>query len=115
MLTAQPHLQDKRKENQVSWKGYKTGDYGGTCVAFAKKVTGIGGTWGYGGRNLKLSDTPQIGAVLVEQGHVSVIIGIDGNDLILIESNFDRNERITVGRRIEIGNPLIRGFYIPEV
>jgi len=95
--------------------GDKVGD--GECVTFAKAYVGVGGTWGYGGRNLSLNSGPAIGTkenpvVILFYGHVAVIIGmqVDGG-LILIESNWHLNHRVLMGRIVYIGDPSIRGYH----
>jgi hypothetical protein len=92
-------------------EGTRVGD--GECVTFAKAYVGVAGTWGYGGKNLSANDPqPHIGDVVLFYGHVAVIIGMQADGgLILIESNYHLNHKVTMGRIVYIGDSSIRGYH----
>lgn len=93
---------------------FRQGEWGGWCVEFGKKWLGASGTWGYGGDKLPLTDTPEVGAIVVFYGHVAVVIEITGDGyLVLAESNYHWNKRITIGRKVAVSSPAIRGYYKP--
>lgn len=92
---------------------HKASDWGGWCVDYAKKRTGKYGTWGNGGRLLSLTQTPQVGAVVVfNYTHVAVIDILDGPRMKISESNYEKKMRIS-SRWISVTDPSIRGFHIP--
>lgn len=85
--------------------------YGGNCVAYAKKVTGIGGTWGNGGRLLSLNSDGQVGDVVIfTYIHVAVVIDRVGETLTITESNYDLRGHIRT-RTMSVYDPTIRGFH----
>ncbi|KKL61559.1 hypothetical protein LCGC14_2194110 [marine sediment metagenome] len=104
---------------------WKTGDYGGQCVYFVQQFLDIF-------QDCKLNDCdshpfrgsakyivpnledPEIGtAVLFNTiyGHTAVVIGIYDNELELAESNYNLDERVSIGRRVPIDDPDIRGYF----
>lgn len=102
------------------------GKRGGQCVTFVNQFMGqlddcanvdcyASPFHGAAGRIKPNADEPEVGyAVLTTEGpvgHAAVIIGIEGTDLVLAESNYGTYERVTVGRRIEIDDATIRGFF----
>jgi hypothetical protein len=81
------------------------------CVAWAKKLTGVYGTWGDGGRRLTLNGTGQIGEVVIFKSiHVAVVIGRVGQNLVISEANFDLHGSIRT-RQISIYDRSIRGYH----
>ena len=60
------------------------------------------------------SQIPEVGSVVLTMepiGHAALIIGIEDNQLIVAESNYGGDEMIDVGRKININDPRIRGYY----
>lgn len=91
--------------------GSKVGD--GECVTFVKAYLGLSGTWGYGGAYLSANDPePHIGDAVLFNGHLALIIGMQADGgLILIESNYHWNHRVTMGRIVYVGDSSIRGYH----
>jgi hypothetical protein len=93
------------------------GKYGGQCVTFAREFTGatpdvVGGL----ARNVQTSTTtPEIGAIVKTDesrfGHLAVVIGMDGDTLTVVESNYHWNERIDI-RELPATDPKIVGYII---
>lgn len=85
--------------------------YGGDCVTFAKRHTGVWGTWGNGGRKLSLNSGPRVGAVVVfSYTHVAVVVADNGLALTVVESNYIARD--TVGYRTLLkSDPTIRGYH----
>lgn len=89
---------------------------GGQCVDFVQYVKGENDGFIGNARDIKPnSDVPLIGQVVLtsesEWGHVALIDDIQDGDLILIESNYNGDGKVTKGRRLAINSPLIRGYY----
>lgn len=98
------------------------GKWGGQCVAFIQKVLGTWETYpefrGAAGTIEPTSTTTvNVGdAVLTDEGphgHVALVMEIDGDELILIESNFSKHndEIVRVGRRLNKDDERIRGYF----
>lgn len=101
-------------QNRAPHTEWQEGQWAGWCVEFAKKYTGRFGTWGHGGRNLPITQTPQVGAVVVfNYIHVAVIKDIQGDTLFLIESNYQRRMRVST-RTISMHDPSIKGYWMPN-
>jgi hypothetical protein len=93
------------------------GKYGGPCVTFARNFTGattddVSGM----AKNVQTnSDTPEIGAIIKTKdsyaGHLEVIIGIDGENLTIVDSNWGWDNIIRI-RNINIHDPKIVGYKI---
>lgn len=60
------------------------------CVQWAKSQTGISGTLGAGGRSAIQGQEPKVGAIGSTKGtaHAVVIVAINGDDIIINESNY---------------------------
>lgn len=88
-----------------------SGDYGGSCVTYAKKITGrTNEVWGNGGRALKLTQTPFLGAVVVfTYIHVAIVTGIVGDMLYITESNYSARNTIS-SRSLSVTDSTIKGF-----
>lgn len=94
------------------------GSKGGQCVAWIQNYFGTyytNPTFRGHARYIKPNaTTPTIGAaVLTHEGeyHTALVIAVDGNEIVLAESNYKGDERITVGRRLNINSPKIRGYF----
>lgn len=101
------------KSRKRSYLGYNPC----SCVSFAKSRTGYNKPVG-NAKNWPVNALfPTLGSVVVintgryEPGHVAIIIGFEGNDMILEEANYV-NCKYTSGRRLKIDDPSIIGFYI---
>lgn len=87
-----------------------------SCVSYAKFKTGFTKSIG-AARNWPVnSDQPSIGAVIVTYesalGHVGIVSHWDATYVYLeSEANYSRC-RMTYGRKIPIGSPLIKGYWI---
>ena len=55
---------------------------------------------------------PELGSVVLFKNHVALVVGFVGDHLVLVESNFDEDERIDVGRTVPRDLPSIRGYYV---
>lgn len=95
------------------------GTVGGQCVTFIQTLfksyytdpdfRGLA-------RNIKPnSDVPEVGSAVLtmesKKGHVALIVAIEGNDLILAESNYSRDEVVSVGRKLSIESKYIVGYF----
>lgn len=92
------------------------GQIGGQCVEF---VEDLFKNWlAIGGRADEIipnSDNPKAGGtVLTEEGasgHIAYIYEIKEGKIILLESNYYNDGKITFGRELEIDSQKIRGYY----
>lgn len=93
------------------------GKYGGQCVTFARKFAEmpaelVSGTAKYVPTN---SQTPELGAIIKtnesKYGHLAVVIGIEGENLTLVESNYAWSGQISV-RVINASDKRILGYII---
>lgn len=98
----------------------RAGTHGGQCVEFIQRLLGTFYTFpAFRGiaRDIRPSTTtPAIGeAVLLRDGplgHAALIYAIDGDELVLLESNLNgTSELISWGRRMPINSPTIRGYF----
>lgn len=97
-------VQSRSTNQKRPAKGYN-------CVAWAKQVTGVYGTWGNGGHYLSLNSDGEIGDVLIFKGtHVAVVIARTGSLITLTEANYDYRGSIRT-RTIQVSDPSIRGFH----
>lgn len=101
------------------------GRWGGQCIGFIQRFFGpsvyYGGFQGDADQIFPNSRIPEIGAVVLtfepsrSQGkivaHAAIIIDIEGDELILADSNYGRDEIIQIGRRLKIHDWRIRGYY----
>ncbi len=88
-----------------------------SCVEYVIAVTGIHvGSIGFARNWPRNSAEPAVGGVVITReskaGHVARIIGIEGDDLILDEANYDTCHK-TTGRHLNRHSPLIAGYYVP--
>jgi len=99
LIFLEPPSQDEvgrlYKEWQLTQKAEKLkGKYGGQCVTFARNFTGASPEDVSGmARNVKTNTTtPELGAIVKtdesKAGHLQVIIGIDGENLTVVDSNY---------------------------
>lgn len=60
------------------------------CVIYARRITGISAIQGYAGDIRSQGSEPRVGAGALERnyGHVSVVVAIDGDYLILHDANY---------------------------
>ncbi len=94
----------------------REGEDGGQCVAF---IENLFGNWeamnGSASEIVPNSDSPGVGKVVImgdsEKGHVALIYRMEGDEMILAESNYRWDEKITVGRRLSVKSPKIRGYF----
>lgn len=109
-------LQHIQKSLELSQKARKlVNRFGGQCVTFARNFTGatpsdISGM----AKNITTNTTtPAIGEIIKTDesifGHVGVIIGIDGDILTIVDSNYNWDQRIQI-RTINLQNPHIMGY-----
>jgi hypothetical protein len=97
------------------------GEWGGQCLAFVKDVLGLGEDPKFRGHAAEVmpnSDVPEKGGVVLLAGnkweHVAIIYDItDQGDLVLLESNWNGDERIVFGRTLATSSTQIRGYYKP--
>lgn len=93
--------------------------WGGQCLAYVQNLKGCYESdshfRGYPNKINPNTIKAKIGdAVLTKEGyvgHVALIKDIQGNELVLLESNFYGNELITKNRKIDMNSVLIRGYY----
>lgn len=94
----------------------RAGQQGGQCVAFIQSL--FNNYEEFAGRAADIepnADQPEVGIVVLTNesnaGHAAYIYKIQGDVLILAESNYGFDEKITVGRQLKIDDPVIRGYY----
>ena len=93
--------------------------WGGQCLAYIQNLKGCYESdfhfRGYPNKIKPNTAEVKIGnAVLTREGrvgHVALIKDVQGNELVLLESNYGGNEIITNNRRLSINSDLIRGYY----
>ncbi len=83
------------------------------CVLYVKKLLGITQSLGVA-KNIPVSTKePFIGAIVITYesvwGHAAIVDDVQGDNLILIESNFEHC-KTTEGRKLSIYSPLIKGY-----
>lgn len=91
--------------------------WGGQCLAYIQRLKDYR-TDEFSGYPNKISPNTteaKIGNVVLTKeghvGHVALIKDIQGNELILLESNFHGDGIITDGRKLDIDSLIIRGYY----
>lgn len=91
------------------------GTYGGQCLPFARNYLHITqkAFSGYAGRVKPNSQIPAVGSVVLTSTHAAVITAMTDTELVLIESNWHLDGRVTVGRKQSIDDSSIRGYFIP--
>jgi hypothetical protein len=62
------------------------------CVIFARRVTGNAKIHGYAGNLQSEGQEPKVGAAVLEKGHVSVLVAISGNMLVVHDANYLRGK-----------------------
>jgi hypothetical protein len=102
----------------IDYQNIKEGSYGGQCVEWLKKYFHTASTApefkGHASKIKPNTKTPEAGDIVLTkegEGHVALVIGIENNNLILAESNFKGDERITLGRELSTTSPKIRGYF----
>lgn len=91
--------------------------WGGQCLSYIQRLKShrVPEFSGYPNRIEPNETEAKIGyAVLTREGyvgHIALVKDIQGNDLILLESNFSGTEVITDNRRLNVDDILIRGYY----
>lgn len=92
--------------------------HGGQCVAWIQQYLSVYYTHpafrGHARDIVPNTSEPSLGAAVLTtegEGHAALIIAIDEDELVLAESNYNGDERIDVGRRLQIDNPIIRGYF----
>ena len=76
------------------------------CIIFARRITGNNKIHGYAGNLEPEGEEPVVGSVALERGHVSVVVAILDDKIILNDSNFIRGK---ITKRIVSKNS-IRGY-----
>lgn len=91
--------------------------WGGQCLSYIQKLKNYYTPEFSGYPNKIKSNTvePKIGdAVLTKEGyvgHIAFIKDIQGDELILLESNFHSDGMITDNRKLDVNSSVIRGYY----
>jgi len=62
------------------------------CVIYARRITGNSKISGYAGNLRPEGHEPKIGAVALERGHVSVVMALSGDYIILHDANYRRGK-----------------------
>lgn len=89
------------------------GEHGGQCVAFIQKVFGYHEDFRGYARDLEPNTTePKEGTVVLHGEHAAIIYDIEGDELLLLESNYESGkEEIAMGRKMKVTDPRIRGYF----
>jgi len=98
---------------------YTDGEHGGQCVIFVQRhydsYYDHPAFRGTAGNIVPNTSVPEVGSAVITNegplGHVALIKEIEGDNLILIESNFYGDERITSGRVLPVDSYKIKGYY----
>ena len=108
---------EKQKQSLRGRAYSENGGRGGQCVAFIQRFLGVTGDFrGYAGDINPNTNTPRVGRIVLldyKIGHAALIIGFDGEWLELAESNYNLDEIVTVGRKLNINDASIRGYFDP--
>jgi hypothetical protein len=111
-------LPPKETVEIADYSDIKRGTHGGQCVEFIKEYLQTYTTnpnfRGHARDIIPNSDVPEVGAAVLTNeptGHAALVIAIMGDELVLAESNYRLDERITLGRTLKVGDPRIRGYY----
>lgn len=95
----------------------KAGSHGGQCVTFIQNLFKKYNTE-FRGRAVDIQpneDSPAVGRVVLTNesyvGHVAAILAIEGDYLVLAESNYGMDEKVTVGRKLDRNSEVIRGYF----
>ena len=106
--------------NYLKERAYRLdGQHGGQCVLFVQQFLGIFEDCnyeehlfrGYAGYIKSNSEEPEIGNAVLFNGHTAIIINIIDEELELVESNYNLDEKITIGRKINKDDKSIRGYF----
>lgn len=94
-LRAEREAEEKRAKPSPSLRYAPvqiTGQTSESCVAFAKRMTGIYRTMGWGARQGINSQTPKVGAIVAERIyiHAAVVREVKENGLLIEEANYLR-------------------------
>lgn len=90
--------QAKKQRNTQPYKHDSTvtiiGDSYEQCTVYAKRVSGNPKAGGYASQKVPEGQEPRIGAIALERnyGHVSVVVGIDGDYITLHDANWVRGK-----------------------
>jgi hypothetical protein len=88
------------------------GQYGGQCVAFIQDYYDAYDKFKGDAANIvPNSSIPEVGSAVLTTGHTALIYKIEGETLFLIESNYHYDEKITIGRTLNINDLSIRGYF----
>jgi hypothetical protein len=94
----------------------RAGKDGGQCVEFIQSL--FKKTEKFKDRAIDIvpnTDKPAVGIVVLttesDKGHAAYIYKMTDTELFLAESNYGMDEKITVGRRLLINSPVIRGYF----
>lgn len=88
------------------------GQYGGQCVVFIQDYYDAYDKFKGDASNIVPNSTiPEVGSAVLTTGHTALIYKIEGEKIFLIESNQHYDEKITIGRTLNINDPSIRGYF----
>lgn len=93
--------------------------HGGQCVEFIQRYLESYYTHpnfrGVARNIVPNSQEPKVGSAVLtresKDGHAALIVAIEGDELVLAESNFTEPEMVSVGRRIKITDERIVGYF----
>lgn len=89
-LAAQKKLQESQREQKQAEYVKIIGKSNLQCVVYVKRTTGNAKVQGYAGDLKPEGQEPRVGAAALERnyGHVSIVIAIEGDWLILHDANY---------------------------
>ena len=114
--------QKKRSDELKKEAADLVGQHGGQCVDFVKRFYGWPKScdaWGCkplgAAEDIKANLTsPEVGAIVLlhegPKGHAAIVIGYNGAEIELAESNYKFDQKITVGRKLFVWDQRIRGY-----
>lgn len=98
----------------------REGEIGGECVEFIQREYDSYYTFpdfrGHASNIKPNSDEPKIGSAILTRewsgvGHASIVGDIIDGEIILIESNYHSDKKIQIGRKINVKDSRIRGYF----
>ena len=105
MGTGGGSLASMASETMTEIKDIPSDEYGGQCGRFVNKHTGLGVGDSYHSKLSKMDSSitdPQAGMVFVtpykDTGHIGFVIGIEGNEAIVKDSNYNFDEKVRIHR-----------------
>lgn len=89
-IAAEKKLQESKREQKQPNYVRIIGNSYEQCVIYVRRITGNAKVKGYAGNLVPEGKEPRVGAAALEPGHVSVVVGIDGDYVTLHDANYSK-------------------------